>query len=75
LAFTDAHGRVQQRIAAPGANREGARFNDGKVDRAGRFWASTLDASGSTDNHLYRLDATAIIHVMQSNVQNLNGIG
>jgi D-xylonolactonase len=42
----------------PEPDREGNRSNDGKVDRAGRFWAGTMDrheqqASGA----LYRLDA------------------
>jgi sugar lactone lactonase YvrE len=44
-------------IANPEPDLPGNRFNDGKVDRAGRFWAGTMDrheqaASGS----LYRLD-------------------
>jgi len=42
----------------PEADLPGNRFNDGKVDRSGRFWAGTMDdserqASGS----LYRIDA------------------
>jgi sugar lactone lactonase YvrE len=45
-------------IADPEPDLPANRFNDGKVDRAGRFWAGTMDrhereASGS----LYRLDA------------------
>lgn len=44
-------------LAHPEAAYPANRFNDGKVDRAGRFWAGTMDrteagASGS----LYRLD-------------------
>lgn len=44
-------------IGDPEPELESNRFNDGKVDRAGRFWAGTMDrneqgASGS----LYRLD-------------------
>ncbi len=44
-------------IADPEPDLPANRFNDGKVDRAGRFWAGTMDrhereASGS----LYRLD-------------------
>ncbi|MGZ8281394.1 MAG: SMP-30/gluconolactonase/LRE family protein [Allosphingosinicella sp.] len=44
-------------IGNPEADLASNRFNDGKVDRAGRFWAGTMDrhereASGS----LYRLD-------------------
>ncbi len=45
-------------LCHPEADRPNNRFNDGKVDRAGRFWAGTMDdteqdATGS----LYRLDA------------------
>jgi xylono-1,5-lactonase len=45
-------------IADPEPDLPGNRFNDGKVDRSGRFWAGTMDdkereATGS----LYRLDA------------------
>ena len=34
------------------------RFNDGKVDRAGRFWAGTMDHAEKADSgSLYRIDA------------------
>ena len=44
-------------FADPESDRPGNRFNDGKLDREGRFWAGTMDdreqaASGA----LYRLD-------------------
>ena len=44
-------------IQLPEADRPGNRFNDGKVDNSGRYWAGTMDieqvaASGA----LYRLD-------------------
>ena len=50
------HGRYEP-VANPEAHRPGNRFNDGKVDRSGRFWAGTMDdqereAAGT----LYRLD-------------------
>ena len=52
-----AEGCAMERIAQPEPEFPGNRFNDGKTDRAGRFWAGTMDrrereASGS----LYRLD-------------------
>lgn len=55
LTFED--GRVAP-LGRPAGERPGNRFNDGKVDREGRFWAGTMDrleqeASGA----LYRLDA------------------
>ena len=51
------------RVAAPENNLPGNRFDDGKIDRAGRFWAPTLDdecvqATGS----LYRLDTDLSLH-------------
>lgn len=51
----------------------GNRFNDGKVDPAGRFWAGTMDdsereASGS----LYRLDGRTVVR-MRSGIQVPNG--
>jgi xylono-1,5-lactonase len=37
--------------------RPGNRFNDGKLDRAGRFWAGTMDdAESAATGALYRLD-------------------
>jgi sugar lactone lactonase YvrE len=56
VAVDPAEGRIEL-IAAPEPHLENNRFNDGKTDREGRFWAGTMDrlerqASGS----LYRLD-------------------
>lgn len=45
-------------IADPEAHLPGNRFNDGKVDAAGRFWAGTMDdAKRAATGSLYRLDA------------------
>ncbi len=45
-------------VSNPEADRPGNRFNDGKVDRAGRFWAGTMDdAERAASGALYRLDA------------------
>ncbi|MDE0942682.1 MAG: SMP-30/gluconolactonase/LRE family protein, partial [Alphaproteobacteria bacterium] len=44
-------------IADPEADRPGNRFNDGKVDGQGRFWAGTMDDSESNPTGaLYRSD-------------------
>ena len=45
-------------IVDPETHLPGNRFNDGKLDRAGRFWAGTMDDSEqSSTGSLYRLDA------------------
>ncbi|MDB5715377.1 MAG: putative gluconolactonase [Sphingomonadales bacterium] len=45
-------------IADPEASRPGNRFNDGKVDMGGRFWAGTMDdTEEQATGALYRLDA------------------
>lgn len=42
----------------PEPERPGNRFNDGKVDRQGRFWAGTMDdAEREASGALYRIDA------------------
>ena len=45
-------------FANPETDLPGNRFNDGKLDRSGRFWAGTMDDSErSATGSLYRLDA------------------
>lgn len=45
-------------IGNPQGEGEANRFNDGKVDRHGRFWAGTMDRSErEASGSLYRLDA------------------
>ncbi|HND62773.1 MAG TPA: SMP-30/gluconolactonase/LRE family protein [Opitutaceae bacterium] len=65
-----------RRIAeAPGHDPRQFRFNDGKVDPAGRFWAGTLaldDRPGQS--RLYRFDADASAHVMREGVTISNGL-
>ena len=43
FATLDAPGGALQWLEIPGLALGDERFNDGKVDRAGRFWAGTLD--------------------------------
>ena len=45
-------------VGNPEPDLPGNRFNDGKVDRAGRFWAGTMDHFEKSDSGaLYRVDA------------------
>ncbi len=62
-------------LAAPEADRPGNRFNDGKCDRKGRFWAGTL-ALDATPGHgaLYRLDPDGSCRRMESGLHVSNGL-
>lgn len=53
----------RQLIAHPEADRPQNRFNDGAVDRQGRFWAGTMKLSGQPERTgaFYRLDADLAI--------------
>ncbi len=56
-AIDFAHSAYQP-IALPEAHLPGNRFNDGKVDAQGRYWAGTMDGSAEAESAaLYRLDA------------------
>ena len=58
FAFIDLPSGGVTPIADPEADRAGNRFNDGKVDPMGRFWAGTMDdAERNPTGDLYRLDA------------------
>lgn len=61
-------------IPAP-VQRDGTRFNDGRCDPAGRFWAGTLAYDGAAGmGALYRLDAAGTVTEMLSGVTNSNGL-
>jgi sugar lactone lactonase YvrE len=62
-------------IANPEEDMPGNRFNDGKCDPAGRFWAGTMSTTGKRQaGALYRLDADGSVHKMIDNVSTSNGI-
>ena len=62
-------------IADPEAHLPGNRFNDGKCDPAGRFWAGTMGLKPAFEvGALYRLDPDRRTHKMVSNVTVSNGI-
>jgi len=57
IAFFDLATGALDRIASPEVGREAMRFNDGKCDRQGRFWAGTMnDVTREPEGTLYRLD-------------------
>lgn len=73
LGFWDPALKSLEIIQSPEADRENSRFNDGRVDGRGRFWAGTLGEDRGSS--LYRLDPDGSIHVMESGIQISNGIG
>ena len=63
-------------FADPEADRPDNRFNDGKVDRRGRFWAGTLnDAEAEPLGSLYRLDPDRTVTRAQGGAVVSNGVG
>jgi sugar lactone lactonase YvrE len=62
-------------VADPESDKTENRFNDGKCDPAGRFWAGTMSYSQSLDaGSLYRLDSDLSVHKMIDGVTISNGI-
>ncbi len=63
-------------LASPESAKPGNRFNDGKCDRRGRFWAGTL-AIDTTPGHgcLYRLDPDGRCTLVESGFHISNGLG
>ncbi len=64
-------------IADPIAHEPNMRFNDGKIDPAGRFFAGTMHETDTSlqAGFLYRLDADRSVHVAESGVRCPNGMG
>jgi sugar lactone lactonase YvrE len=66
-------------MADPEAHKPFTCFNDGAVDRQGRFWAGTMcypyDACGQPEGSLYRLDPDLSVHTMETGIGISNGIG
>ncbi len=73
FAFWDPESQALDFVADPEPGKPGARFNDGGVDRQGRFWAGTM--SKDPTSSLYRLDPDGSVHRMESGVTISNGIG
>jgi sugar lactone lactonase YvrE len=62
-------------VALPEADKSDHRFNDGKTDPAGRFWAGTMPLSEDTfTGAVYRLDTQRQVTRMIENVAISNGI-
>ncbi len=66
-----------ERLAGVERDLPNNRFNDGKCDPQGRFWAGTMDAvhRSSPAGHLFRLDGNRRVTTMQTDVICSNGSG
>jgi sugar lactone lactonase YvrE len=63
------------KICNPEEDKVSNRFNDGKCDSKGRFWAGTMDLDGKKDcGSLYRFDTDGRITKVLSPVSISNGI-
>jgi D-xylonolactonase len=61
-------------VIAPLALPSGMRFNDGKVDAAGRFWAGSMEeAEVAPRGELYRLDQPRQVNRVRSHIGVPNG--
>lgn len=68
FAFMDEGGAVEW-IAKPEADTPRNRFNDGKCDRKGRFWAGTMDDRLSEHTGaLYRLDPDRTVTQVETGI-------
>lgn len=63
-------------IACPEGVDTPNRFNDGKCDPEGRFWAGTMfhQQGPKANAHLFRLDSDLSVHTMKRHVTISNGI-
>lgn len=75
FAFIDLPAGTVRQIADPEPDRPGNRFNDGKVDPLGRFWAGSMDdAMREASGHLYRLDPDLSVERFEIGFLVTNGI-
>ena len=74
--FDPATGAVE-RLMNPESDKPLDRFNDGKVDRQGRFWAGTMNDVhwDQPTGSLYRLDPDGHLHRQWGDVVCANGLG
>jgi sugar lactone lactonase YvrE len=75
IAFDPETGAKQELADPEPEKRATNRFNDGKCDPSGRFWAGTISlVKNIGDANLYMLDTDATLHLKVDEVTNSNGI-
>jgi sugar lactone lactonase YvrE len=76
LAFFHPLTGTVEPIVDPESHLPQTRFNDGKCDRNGRFWAGTMGTiNGKPAGALYRFDADHSLHTMHHDISVSNGLG
>lgn len=73
FAFWDPQAGRMTNVSDPDPDAGEERFNDGKTDRQGRFWAGKM--SSKPANSLFRLDPDRSVHRMESGISVSNGLG
>jgi sugar lactone lactonase YvrE len=76
IALYDAREHTVQWLARPDEIVHGMRFNDGRVDRRGRFWSGTMveDQSCGASGSLYSLDSSSGIRCHVRDIRISNGL-
>ena len=75
LASLDLNTEKLTMIVDPESHLPDNRFNDGKCDPAGRFWAGTTSFSNrECAGNLYRMDTDLSVHKIADNITCSNGI-
>lgn len=74
FAWLDLENGSIEPIALPEAGMPQNRFNDGKIDRAGRYWAGSMHTPAQADTDiLYRLDPHLSLQRMDTGYRISNG--
>src|SRR5689334_10662641 len=74
IAIVDLPAERFEVVAKPEEHLPGNRFNDGKVDRRGRFWAGTMDSQEQTaSGTLYCVDADLRWNAIDTGYKVTNG--
>jgi sugar lactone lactonase YvrE len=76
IALYHPHEKTVKWLARPQAEIQGIRFNDGRVDRRGRFWSGTMveGAQSTARGNVYSVDRTGTARCQISNVRISNSL-
>ncbi len=76
IAIADLAGKVLRWLGKPDAGVGGLRFNDGHVDRQGRFWAGTMEEAEPRTGlaNLYCVDREGVIQRRENGIAISNGL-